>query len=72
MKRIYGPQRGKATADWRKLHSEELHYLYASLNIISDQIKEDEIGWTCSMSRSDICQIGEEETTSKVCAHMGG
>jgi hypothetical protein len=30
--------------DWRKLHNEELHYLYNS----NDQGKEDEMGKTCS------------------------
>jgi hypothetical protein len=34
---------------WRKLHSEELHNLYSSSNIIRvDQIKEDEMDGTCS------------------------
>ena len=29
-----GPKRDKLTGDWRKLHSEELHDLYSSPNII--------------------------------------
>jgi hypothetical protein len=33
--RIFGPKRGGAKGDWRKLHDEELHNLYASQNIIS-------------------------------------
>jgi len=30
----YGPQREQVTGCWRRLHSEELHNLYASPNII--------------------------------------
>jgi hypothetical protein len=37
-RRIFGPKRDEVTGEWRKLHNEELHILYSSLNIIS-QIK---------------------------------
>jgi hypothetical protein len=36
--RIFGPKRDEVTGEWRKLHNEELHILYSSLNIIR-QIK---------------------------------
>jgi hypothetical protein len=32
--RIFGPKSDKVTGDWRKLHSEELHNVYSSRNII--------------------------------------
>jgi hypothetical protein len=32
--RIFGPKRDKITVEWRKLHNEELNYLYTSLNIV--------------------------------------
>jgi hypothetical protein len=32
--RIFGPKRDKVTGKWRKLHTEELHDLYPSPNII--------------------------------------
>jgi hypothetical protein len=32
--RIFGPKKDKVTGEWRKLHSEELHNLYSSPNII--------------------------------------
>jgi hypothetical protein len=32
--RIFGPKRDEVTGEWRKLHSEELHKLYSSPNII--------------------------------------
>jgi hypothetical protein len=34
LRRIFGPKREEVAGDWRKLHSEELHDLYASPNII--------------------------------------
>jgi hypothetical protein len=42
--RIYGPKRYKIIGGWRKLHDEELHYLYASANIII-MIKSRRIRW---------------------------
>jgi hypothetical protein len=33
-RRIFGPKRDEVTGDWRKLHNEELHYLYSSASII--------------------------------------
>jgi hypothetical protein len=38
LRRIFGPKRDDVTGEWRKLHSEELHNLYSSPNIIG-QIK---------------------------------
>jgi hypothetical protein len=35
LRRIFGPKRDEVTGEWRKLHSEELHNLYSSQNIIS-------------------------------------
>jgi hypothetical protein len=34
LRRIFGLKRDEVTGDWRKLHNEELHYLYSSPNII--------------------------------------
>jgi hypothetical protein len=38
LKRIFGPKRYGVTGEWRKLHSEGLHILYSSPDIIR-QIK---------------------------------
>jgi hypothetical protein len=34
LRRIFGPKREDVAGDWRRLHNEELHNLYTSLNII--------------------------------------
>jgi hypothetical protein len=38
VRRMFVPKRDEVTGEWRKLHSEELHILYSSPNIIR-QIK---------------------------------
>jgi hypothetical protein len=38
LRRIFGPKRDEVTGEWRKLHSEELHNLYSSPDIIT-QVK---------------------------------
>jgi hypothetical protein len=43
-RRIFGPKRYDAAGEWRKLHNEELHNLYSSLNIIR-QIKSRRMRW---------------------------
>ena len=32
LRRIFGPKRDKVTGEWRRLHNEELNYLYSSPN----------------------------------------
>jgi hypothetical protein len=34
LRRIFGPKRGSVTGEWRKLHKEELHYLYSSPTLV--------------------------------------
>jgi hypothetical protein len=34
LRRIFGPKRDEVTGEWRKMHSDELHNLYSSLDII--------------------------------------
>jgi hypothetical protein len=38
LRKIFGPKRKEVAGGWRRLHDEELHNLYTSLNII-DVIK---------------------------------
>jgi hypothetical protein len=50
LKRICGPKRDEVTGCWRKLHNEELHYLYSSPNIV--KITESRrIRWTGHVAR---------------------
>jgi hypothetical protein len=34
LRKIFGPKRDEVTREWRKLHIEELNYLYSSPNIV--------------------------------------
>jgi hypothetical protein len=46
LRRIFGPKMDEVTGEWRKLHNEELHNLYSSLDIIR-QVKANEVGGAC-------------------------
>jgi hypothetical protein len=34
LRRIFGPKRDEVTGEWRKVHNEELNYLYSASNIV--------------------------------------
>jgi len=34
LRRVFGHKREEVTGEWRKLHNEELNYLYCSQNIV--------------------------------------
>jgi hypothetical protein len=44
LRRIFGPKRAEVTGEWRKLHNEELNYLYSSADIVQ-MIKSRRIRW---------------------------
>jgi hypothetical protein len=48
LRRIFGPWMDGVTGGSKKLHNDELHNLYSLPSIISDQVKEDEMGRACS------------------------
>jgi hypothetical protein len=60
LRRIFRPKRDEVTGEWRKLHSEELHILYYSPNIIR-QIKSRIMRWAGHVAR-----MGEERNVYKV------
>jgi hypothetical protein len=60
LRRIFGPNRGEVTREWRKLHIEELHNLYSSPDIIR-QIKSKRMRWAGHVAR-----MGEERKLYKV------
>jgi hypothetical protein len=49
LRRIFEPKRDEVTGKWRKLHSEELHILYSSPNIVK-QMKSRRIRWAVHMT----------------------
>jgi hypothetical protein len=50
LRRIFGPKRDEVTGEWRKLHSEELHNMYSSPDIIR-QIKSRRMRWAGHVAR---------------------
>src|SRR5215510_4744992 len=49
-RRIFGPKRDEVTEEWRKLHTEELHDLYSSPNIVR-VIKSRRMRWAGHVAR---------------------
>jgi hypothetical protein len=60
LRRIFGPKRDEVTREWRKLHSEELHNLFSSPDIIR-QVKSRRMRWAGLVAR-----MGEERKVYKV------
>jgi hypothetical protein len=60
LRRIFGPKRDEVTGEWRKLHSEELHSLYSSPDIIR-QITSRRMRWAGHVAR-----MGEDRKLYKV------
>jgi hypothetical protein len=53
LRRIFGPKRDVVTGKWRKLHNEELNYLYCSPNIVQ-VIKSRRLRWA-----GNVAHMGE-------------
>jgi hypothetical protein len=60
LRRIVGPKRDEVTGEWRKLHSEELHKLYSSPDIIR-QVKSRRMRWAGHVAR-----MGKERKVYKI------
>jgi hypothetical protein len=60
LRRIFLPKRDDVTGEWRKLHNEELHNLYSSLDI-TRQIKSRRMRWV-----GHVTCMGEEWKVYKV------
>jgi hypothetical protein len=50
LKRIFGPKRDEVIGKWRKLHNEELNYLYSSPSIIRI-MKQRKMRWAGQVAR---------------------
>jgi hypothetical protein len=60
LRRIFGPKRDEVTGEWRRLHNEELHALYSSLNVIR-VIKSRTLRWVGHVAR-----VGENRGAYRV------
>jgi len=60
LRKIFGPRRDEVTGEWRRLHNEELNYLYSSPNIVR-VIKSRSMGWAVRVAR-----MGEERGVYRV------
>ena len=67
LRRIFGPKRDGVTGEWRKLHNEELHTLYASQNIIW-AIKSRRMRW----GRNAACMDDREVTYRVLVGRLDG
>ena len=72
LRRIFGPKRDEVTGEWRKLHNEELRYLYSLPNTVR-VVKSRRMRWAghvARMGRGEVCTgetrgketIGETQT----------
>jgi hypothetical protein len=50
LKKIFGPMMNEVTREWRRLHNEELYYLYSSPNIFR-VIKSRRLRWAKHVAR---------------------
>ena len=50
LRRIFGPKRDEVSGEWRKLHNEELSYLYTLPNIVR-VVKSRRMRWTGHVAR---------------------
>jgi hypothetical protein len=62
LRRVFGPKRDEVTGEWKKLHNEELHNLYSSLDVIR-QIKSRQIRYA-----GHVALMGEKRKLYKVLA----
>jgi len=51
LRAIFGPKRDEVTAEWRKLHNEELNDLYCSLNIV--RVTKSRMRWAGHVAHMD-------------------
>jgi len=54
LRRIFGPRRDEVTGEWRRLHNEDLNYLYSSPNIVRV------IKWRRMRWAGHVARMGEE------------
>jgi hypothetical protein len=60
LRRVLGPKRDEVTGEWRKLHNEELNYLYSLHNIVQ-VVKSRQMRWAGHVAR-----MGEDRGVHRV------
>ena len=50
LRRVFGPKRDEVRGEWRKLHNEELRYLYSLLKIVR-VVKSRRMRWAGHVAR---------------------
>jgi hypothetical protein len=59
-RRVFGPKRDEVTGEWRKLHNEELNYLYSLTNIV--QV----VKWRRMRWAGHVARMGEDRGVHRV------
>jgi hypothetical protein len=60
LRRLFGPKRDEVTGGWRKLHKEELHYLYSSPSVLR-MMKSRRMRWAGYVAR-----MGEKRNAYRI------
>ena len=60
LRKVFGPKRDEVTGEWRKLHNEELNYLYSLPNIVW-VVKSRRMRWAGHVAR-----MGEDRDVQRV------
>jgi hypothetical protein len=60
LRKVFGPKRDEVTGEWRKLHKEELNYLYSLPNIVR-VVKSRRMRWAGHVAR-----MGEDRGVHRV------
>jgi hypothetical protein len=50
LRKMFGPKRDEVKGEWRKLHNEELNYLFSSPNVVR-VIRSRRMGWDGQVAR---------------------
>ena len=64
LRKVFGPKRDEVTGEWRKLHDEELNYLYSLANIVR-VVKSRRMRWARHGERKGVYRVLVENPEGK-------